>query len=431
LTLAALLAQGRFHAYAYAYPHKTAWRALSPAVSLEQAWSAEDRAALFLYVHVPFCEQRCGFCNLFTQVQPKQDAVAAYLDTLDRQARVTADALGGHRFAQLAIGGGTPTFLSASQLERLLGIVDRLGAGGVPGTVEASPDTLSDGKLALLAQFGVERLSVGVQSVVEAETGAVARRQDARIALDALSRAAPQIPVVNADLIYGLPGQNAASLGASIDAVLAAGANELYLYPLYVRPMTGLGRSEPAPVDDRLALYVAGRDCLLSLGWEQVTMRCFRRPRAAWTTRYRCQEDGMVGLGPGARSYTRSLHWSSPYANSQAAIRSRVAAWSAATDAELAVASHGVRLDGEEQRRRWVMLGLLESGLDAASYASRFGAHPAVDLPELGEVVDLGLGAWDGDVLRLNADGRAASDVLGQWLQSAQVAALRADYVPV
>ena len=101
------------------------------------------------------------------------------------------------------------------------------------------------------------------------------------------------------------------------------------------------------------------------------------------------------------------------------------------SDAELAVASHGVRLDGEEQRRRWVMLGLLESGLDAASYASRFGAHPAVDLPELGEVVDLGLGDWHGDVLRLNADGRAASDVLGQWLQSAQVAALRADYVPV
>jgi oxygen-independent coproporphyrinogen-3 oxidase len=75
MSLRALLDAGRYHAYAYAYPHKTAWGPLDPPVPLRDAWADEDRANLSLYLHVPFCEQRCGFCNLFTQVQPAADAV--------------------------------------------------------------------------------------------------------------------------------------------------------------------------------------------------------------------------------------------------------------------------------------------------------------------------------------------------------------------
>ncbi len=429
-SLAALLQAGRFHAYAYAYPHKTAWRAITPGVPLAEAWAGEDRRALALYVHVPFCEQRCGFCNLYTVAQPKADAVGAWLSTLQRQARVTADALGEHAFAQVAIGGGTPTFLSTGQLAAVLELLSRLGAHGVPASVEASPDTLDDDKLALLASFGVERLSLGVQSVLEAETGAVQRRQDAAVALSALSRAAAVLPIVNADLIYGLPGQTAASLVASIDAVLTAGANELYLYPLYVRPMTGLGRRESALADDRAQLYEVGREALLGRGWEQVTMRCFRRPREARLTAYRCQHDGMVGLGPGARSYTRALHYSSPFAVSQSALRSAVADWAASDDAALATITHGVRLNAEELRRRYAMLSLLEQGLDRLDYASTFGGDVLDDLPQLAEVTALGLAAWHGPALRLNAAGRAASDGIGQWLQSAEVAALRAAWTP-
>lgn len=429
-SLADLLAQGRFFAYAYAYPHKTAWRALQPGVPLAEAWADEDRRALALYVHVPFCEQRCGFCNLYTVAQPRPDAVAGWLSTLQRQARLTAAALGEHRFAQLAIGGGTPTFLSTNQLAAVLALLTRLGAQGVPASVEASPDTLDDDKLTLLADFGVERLSLGVQSVLERETGAVQRRQDAHAALSALSRAAARIPVVNADLIYGLPGQTPASLVRSIDAVIGAGANELYLYPLYVRPMTGLGRRESPLSDDRADLYQVGRQALLGLGWEQVTMRCFRRPRQTRLTAHRCQHDGMVGLGPGARSYTRRLHYSSPFAVSQAALRARVADWTASDDLALVTLSHGVVLGEDEQRRRYAMLGLLERGLDRVDYARTFGGDVAADLPQLREVEALELAVWDGDTLRLTDEGRGASDVIGHWLQSAEVAALRAAWIP-
>lgn len=430
MSLRALQAEGRFHAYAYAYPHKTAWRALKPAVPLEQAWSTEDRSALFLYVHVPFCEQRCGFCNLFTQVQPRDQVVADWLATLQRQARLTQAALGEHRFAQLAVGGGTPSYLDERQLHALLDLLTTLGAHGLPASFEASPATLSPAKLDLLVGFGVERLSFGVQSVVEHETGAVHRRQDAAQALRTLSLAAERLPLVNADLIYGLPGQTPASLRASIDAVTQAGARELYLYPLYVRPLTGLGRAAPVQLDQRAQLYEIGRDHLLDAGWEQVTMRCFRLPRAAAPTRYRCQEDGMVGLGPGARSYTRALHWSSPFAVSQSAIRDRVRAWTTQTDAELATATHGFVLSPEEQRRRYVMLGVLEQGLDRDAYHARFHSDPCSDLPELPELEHEGLAAWQGRLLRLTPEGRAASDVIGRWLQSTAVSALCQAWAP-
>src|SRR4029453_1273246 len=110
--LADLLRGTPYVSYSYAYPHKTAYRRLPVPVPLRDLWAAEGRDALFLYLHIPFCEMRCGFCNLFTTANPKGDFAAKYLTTLRREALRTAAALGPARFARLAIGGGTPTYLS-------------------------------------------------------------------------------------------------------------------------------------------------------------------------------------------------------------------------------------------------------------------------------------------------------------------------------
>ena len=79
-----------FAGYAYAYPHKTSYRRLDPTIELAEAWKAEAKEALFLYVHLPFCEFRCGFCNLFTTVHPADDFVAKTLSAIQRQSRVVA-----------------------------------------------------------------------------------------------------------------------------------------------------------------------------------------------------------------------------------------------------------------------------------------------------------------------------------------------------
>ncbi len=128
-----VLQQSAYQGYVYAYPHKTAYRPLAPRL-MREVWAEEPQSGLFLYVHVPFCTMRCGFCNLFTTANPKRDLVTFYLDALRRQAAVVRDALPDARFARLAIGGGTPTYLNESELAEVFDIAEGvMGATSDPG----------------------------------------------------------------------------------------------------------------------------------------------------------------------------------------------------------------------------------------------------------------------------------------------------------
>src|SRR5678815_5737602 len=107
-----VLAGSPYVAYSYAYPHKTAYRSLPNPLPLRDVWHHEPQGSLFLYFHVPFCEYRCGFCNLFTLSQPETSLTVRYLAALAREADGIRRALAEPKFARMAIGGGTPTFLS-------------------------------------------------------------------------------------------------------------------------------------------------------------------------------------------------------------------------------------------------------------------------------------------------------------------------------
>lgn len=423
-------------AYAYAYPHKTAYRPLAPPVPLADLWADEDRAALALYIHLPFCEMRCGFCNLFTTANPQADFVTAYLDTLERQARQVRAALGPMQVARCALGGGTPTYLTVPELARMLDLAATLyGADPVqvPTSVETSPGTATPDRLALLRERGVRRISIGVQSFIEAEARAAGRAQrtaEVHATLAALRQAG--FPTLNLDLIYGLPGQTVATWLHSLEAALAYAPEEIYLYPLYTRPLTGLGRRGLRPAaDGRLACYRAGRERLLAAGYTQVSMRMFRAAHAPAEggPTYCCQDDGMVGLGCGARSYTRALHYATEYAVGAAGVRAILAAYVAQPDAAFAQAHYGIRLDGDEQRRRYTMQSLLQAtGLDRASYRARFGGDALADLPVLGELMAWGWATADAARLRLTAAGLEYSDWIGPALASPAVLARMESY---
>ena len=102
-----LLAGSPYVAYSYAYPHKTAYRPLPQPIPLRDVWRDEAQDSLFLYLHVPFCEYRCGFCNLFTLSQPEESLTTRYLAAIEREANAVCEALDEPQFARLAIGGGT------------------------------------------------------------------------------------------------------------------------------------------------------------------------------------------------------------------------------------------------------------------------------------------------------------------------------------
>ncbi|MEV8457163.1 STM4012 family radical SAM protein [Streptomyces sp. NPDC052095] len=437
-----------YQSYVYAYPHKTAYRPLAGRPELRELWAGERKDALSLYLHIPFCEVRCGFCNLFTRIGAPDELTTRYLDALERQALAVRDALGDEepvRFAAAAFGGGTPTFLTAAELERLCDIAEkRMGADlrSVPLSVETSPSTATADRLAVLADRGTTRISIGVQSFVESEARAAVRpqrRAEVESALGRIREAA--IPVLNIDLIYGIDGQTEESWRASLDAALAWRPEELYLYPLYVRPLTGLGRlgtdegaADAAWDEQRLRLYRAGRDHLLAHGYEQVSMRMFRRagaPRAEGPDDYACQTDGMIGLGCGARSYTSRLHYSFDYAVEMREVRAIIDGYTATED--FSRAEVGRDVDGDEARRRHLLQSVLQAeGLVLAEYAERFGASPGADFPEELALFEargwLDASAGASGLLRLSAEGLAHSDALGPELFSPAVRAAMAAY---
>lgn len=380
---------------------------------------------------------RLRYCNLFTRANPPAGHARAYLAQLRRQARRVAAAVPGARYARAAIGGGTPTYLDAGELTELFDLLEAAtGAGlrSVPLSVETSPATATPDRLAVLVERGASRISIGVQSFLDAEAHAAGRpqrRAEVDRALGAIRAAGPA--ELNLDLIYGIPGQTAATWDVSLTAALAWRPEELYLYPLYVRPMTGLGRRagggpDPAWDAQRLALYHQAVRRLADAGYEQLSMRQFRRRDAppAGAGEYCCQDDGMVGLGCGARSYTTALHYSFDYAVGVRHVRGILDDYLSRPEEDFDAAEVGFALDGAEQRRRWLLKSLLRAeGLSATGYLARFGTAVDDDFPALARLRDAGY--LDGH--RLTAEGLARSDAIGPWLVSAGVRAAMAGHV--
>jgi coproporphyrinogen III oxidase-like Fe-S oxidoreductase len=435
-----------YQGYLYTYPHKTAYRPLDPAPTLREVWVDEPAAGLFAYAHVPFCDQRCGYCNLLATANPRSDTVARFLRQVRREARAARDALEATgrpvSFADAALGGGTPTYLDAAGLAELIDALEVLTGAPLTSTgfsVESSPSTVTSDKLKVLMERGANRVSIGVQSFVDAEVRAAVRRQHVSEVENALAEIrAAGVGVLNLDLIYGIKGQTPRSWEASLRRALAWEPEEIFCYPLYVRPLTGLerragGRRGVAHGQEtgdrtwdelRMAMYRIAVEVLTGAGYRQESLRMFRRRELVPVDApYCCQDDGMVGLGCGARSYTSRLHYSHDYAVELRHVRGVLASYLDAED--FGLARFGVRLDDDEQRRRWLVRTLLVvHGVDLPAYAERFGgARPEDDCPQLAELVERGWAERSPERFRLTAEGLAHADAIGPWLASPRVRA--------
>ncbi|GGK46834.1 hypothetical protein GCM10010094_03490 [Streptomyces flaveus] len=261
----------------------------------------------------------------------------------------------------------------------------------------ASPATATADRLAVLAERGTTRLSLGVQSFVDAEARSAVRpqrRADVEAALARIRDAG--IPVLNIDLIYGIEGQTEESWRRSLDAALAWQPEELYLY-------------RSCSLSHRQSCV---QDCL--------SVACRERSED-----YACQTDGMVGLGCGARSYTSALHYSFDYAVDMHRIRGIIDDYTGRATDDFRHADFGWRMSAEEARRRHLLQSLLQAeGMPVADYRTRFGTSPGDDFAT--ELARFHYRGWlddsaAPDLLRLSPEGLAHSDALGPALFSAAV----------
>ncbi|WP_028581443.1 STM4012 family radical SAM protein [Desulfogranum japonicum] len=412
-----------YSAYMYSYPHKTSYRTFTSPLNLSDLWAKEDRSSLFFYAHIPFCQSKCGYCNLFSMAKASEELMERYVDTLERQALAARYFLGKFCGTQFAIGGGTPSVISLEQLDRIMEIFfNILGISQeAPGSLEISPVAISKDKLSLLKQRGINRISVGIQSFIQKELQVLSRGthvKDVTDGLDILTQL--EFPVTNLDLIYGIPGQTPQTLTESLKTALAFDPEEIFLYPLYIRELTPLAGK---PINENtMILYQVGRDLLLAHGYVQDSMRMFRKAEKGnnnTSTDYCCQEDGMIGLGTGARSYTRSVHYATPYAVEPKEVKRLIESYTNLPDAAFNQAEHGIILSLEEQKRRYLIKSILKCrGLKKQVYSDYFGSDCESDFPEISILSELGMLCSSDSHIRLREKGIMYSDVIGPFFIS-------------
>ena len=416
----------RYVSYMYSYPHKTAYRTLTPPVSLSPYLERLEGREASLYFHIPFCAHKCGYCNLFSQQCCDAERISLYLHTMRRQAEQLSVAAQGLKFTSFAVGGGTPLILDEGQLEELFCLAELFGVhpSRVFTSVETSPEYTQKSVLRQLRARGVERLSMGVQSFNETELKKLKRRPGLGTVVGALENIVEAgFPQFNLDLSYGIEGQTVESFMRSLNTALTYRPNELFIYPLYVRPGT---RINVRSTDDiGYAIYKSARELLVGQGFVQTSMRRFVR-RETTETEFSCGDEVMLSCGAGGRSYLGNLHYATPYAVRQQAIADEIGHYIRTTD--FMTAANGFLLSTEEMQIRFIIKNLMyHRGVDLAEYEKRFGEKPDRNL--FREFTDRGWIEETGRIVRLTEEGMAYSDYIGQAFISPVVRKLMSEYV--
>lgn len=279
-----------------------------------------------VYVHVPFCASRCGYCDFNTYTASELGGGASregYADTVLAELTLAARVLGDTpppRVDTVFVGGGTPTLLPADDLARILDGIDRTWglAADAEVTTEANPESVTPESLKLLRAAGYTRISLGMQSASPGVLAILDRKHSAGQATAAALEARDAgFEHVNLDLIYGTPGERAEDFAASLEQVVAAGVDHVSAYALIVEDGTRLAarmrRGELAyPSDDVAAdRYLAAEAALdaAGLSWYEVS-------NWASTEEARCRHNLLYwtgadwwGLGPGAHSHVGGVRW--------------------------------------------------------------------------------------------------------------------------
>ena len=284
-----------------------------------------DARAFGVYLHVPFCTVRCGYCDFNTYTATELGGGAsqhAYADTALREielaASVVAD-LPRRPVSTVFVGGGTPTVLAVPDLARMLGGVrDAWGlVDDVEVTTEANPDSVTPESLAALADAGFTRVSFGMQSAVPHVLATLDRTHAPRRIPDVVRWAREAGLAVSLDLIYGTPGESLDDWRASVESALATGVDHVSAYALVVEAGTRMavqvrrGELELPDGDDQAAKYELADDLFeaAGLGWYEVSNWARTPADACRHNLSYWRGDDWWGIGPGAHSHVGGVRW--------------------------------------------------------------------------------------------------------------------------
>lgn len=364
---------------------------------------------LGLYLHLPWCVRRCPYCDFNAHALVGELPRSAYLAALELMLETLAPRVEGRVVTSVFIGGGTPSLFPAADIASLLAAVRSRCelAPDAEVTLEANPGTTEHDRFLAYREAGVTRVSLGIQSLDPEALTALGRIHGREEALRALADVAAIFPTWNADLMYGLPGQDADGAVADLEGVLAQAPPHLSWYQLTIEPNTPFHHQPPElPVEEeQAAIEAAGAACLAAAGLARYEISAYARAGHACrhNLAYWTYAD-YLGIGAGAHGKLSGLdggvqrhRWPR---NPNLALKGR-----AQLDEQL--------VDPAEQRFEFLLNRLrLEQPLTHAELLAGAGPEAAAAIPVLDQLADRGLLDATGGSWQVTARGRELTDDL-------------------
>ena len=277
-----------------------------------------------VYIHIPFCKQKCFYCD-FPSFAGRERFIDSYLAALGRELELAAEKYGEQgrlKPATVYVGGGTPSLLALNQMEGLFAAIDKhINLDFVDEfTIEANPGTLTVDKLRLMKATGVNRLSIGVQSLDDDCLKTIGRIHTAQEVVESVRMAQEKgFDNISIDLMYGLPGQTMETLKASVEKALTLDVQHMSIYGLQLEAGTVFDRQQEMgklqlPDDEQVEMmYDYITEVLPANGYTRYEISNYALP--GFESKHNClywQDVSYLGFGAGAHSYWQGSRYENP-----------------------------------------------------------------------------------------------------------------------
>ena len=367
-----------------------------------------------LYIHWPFCAKKCPYCDFNSHVRESVD-FAKWQEALIADMRFEATLASGEPLHSIFFGGGTPSLMPPVLVEALLAEAESLWgfAPGIEITLEANPSSVEAANFADLAKAGVNRVSLGIQSLQDDTLKFLGRLHSSDEALQALSIAQESFHRVSFDLIYARPGQTPAEWREELARALGFGTSHLSLYQLTIEPGTRfqtdvrLNKFKPLEDDPAAELYALTQEMTQAAGLPAYEISNHAKPgeESRHNLTYWRYED-YCGIGPGAHGRRQ---------NAGTERHKRPEAYLSAVESQ----RHGIKFERElsasEQASEALLMGLrLREGVDLSKLEARFGfgSEALLDRSKLDLHTNLGLVWQSGSNIGVTSKGMPLLDAL-------------------
>lgn len=421
-----------FHPEVYVYPTPRTYQPVT-GFSLDQG---DFTSEINVYVHIPFCKQICSYCGYLKIVDSKRNLRKQYVDALVKEIEMYSDVLRERKVKTLHFGGGTPSLLTASELgtiiDTLLGINPEILNTADEVSIEATPESVNREKFSAYKKLGINRVSMGLQTLVDDEIKLCRRSNFSEISVNAIN-VLRDVGISNLvlDLMIGIEGQTVESFEESVKALLDYLPETVELYALGLMPNTSLEKKKPYLMtnEEIYQSYDIGRKLFLEAGYQQDCHNRYVIPGKGsfFQEDYLFTGMSLIGFGAGSRTYAEDVH----YRNNYDAENHRKAIVEYIDYVNLGVlpVKSAVFLDPEERIRQYAIYNI--ESLDKKEFRRKFGISFAEKFSELySELIELNLVNEDWRRIWLTTEGLNYRDLICKQFFSDEVRKIEERYRP-